>query len=252
MNARLLQLLKTNRHLRAAGQAYVKFEAEGDETTLYLYDAIVDTEDTAYWWGGVAAETLVPQIRAIRTPKLNLRINSPGGDAFAGQAIAQAIRDTKAHVTAHVDGYAASAATTVANAAGEVVMSEGSFYMIHNSWTLAIGNADELTSVVELMRKVDGTMAAAYAKRSGQETEKIQEWMRAETWFTAQEAVDAGLANRVAVQETDTQAAAQWNLSAYQHAPGARQRPAGVENDCHAHRDRQAQRLRVLTRAQIG
>jgi len=97
-----------------------KIVAEADETTIYIYDAIVADEDTAYWWGGVAAETLVPMIRAIKGGTVHLRINSPGGDVFAAQTICQAIRDTGAKVIAHIDGYADSAATVIATAADEV------------------------------------------------------------------------------------------------------------------------------------
>jgi hypothetical protein len=59
--------------------------ASGKEATVYLYDAIVSSESVAEWWGGVAAETLAKEIRALNVDTIHLRINSPGGDVFAGR-----------------------------------------------------------------------------------------------------------------------------------------------------------------------
>ena len=113
---RLLQLFADNRAANKTARVQSRLVAEGEEATLYLYESVVADDATADWWGGVSAQSLVPQIRAITAQTIHLRINSPGGDVFAAQAIAQAIRDTKAHVVAHVDGYAASAATVIATA----------------------------------------------------------------------------------------------------------------------------------------
>lgn len=243
----LQKLLASNRQ-RAPHLAQSKIVASADETTIYLYDAIVSDEETAQWWGGVSAEALVPEIRAIKTGVIHLRINSPGGDVFAAQAIAAAIRDTGAKVIAHVDGYAASAATTIATAADEVEMADGSFYMIHNAWTWAMGNANELSATVALLQKLDGDMARQYAAKSGKTPEEVRAMMDEETWFTAQEAVDAGLADRVS---QSTKAKATWNMSAYAKAPKI-EAPAVDDSATEEHRDRQQQRLRMMARVQIG
>lgn len=222
-----------------------KIVAEADETTIYIYDAIVADEDTAYWWGGVAAETLVPLIRAIKGGTVHLRINSPGGDVFAAQTICQAIRDTGAKVIAHIDGYAASAATVIATAADEVEISDGGFYMIHNAWTWAMGNANDLTATATLLSKIDGSLAGQYAKKSGMAVDDVRAAMDAETWYTAEEAVAAGLVDRVAAGK---KADAAWDMSAYARAP----KPAAPEPDqvdptaTAEHRARQQQRIRML------
>lgn len=253
---KLLKLLVSNRR-QAQPRA---IETQGDETTLYIYDAIVSDDITAEWFGGVSAQTLVPQIRAIKGGTLHLRINSPGGDVFAAQAIVAAIRDTGAKVIAHVDGYAASAATVIATAADEIEMSDGSMYMIHCAWTLAYGNAGDMRECADLLDKIDGVIAGQYAKRSGQKADEMKALMDAETWFTAQEAVDAGLVDRVAGEAAQAKAA--WDLSAYAKAPPkAADAPMAapavklqpepetqaktITND---HRDRQQQRLRLLNR----
>lgn len=241
---KLLQLLASNRR-RAAPRALV---TTGDETTIYLYDAIVSDDATAEWWGGVSAQSLVPQIRAIKGGTINLRINSPGGDVFAAQAICQAIRDTAAHVIAHVDGYAASAATTVATAADEVRISEGGMYMIHCGWTFSMGNAIEMRATADLLDKVDSTICAQYARKTGKSEADVMAMMQAETWLTAQEAVDGGFVNSISASPKVN---ASWDLSAYANAPA----PDAQEIDNCAtedHRARQQQRLSMLSRIQVS
>ena len=221
--------------------------AQGGDTEIYIYDAIVADDETAYWWGGVSAETLVPAIRDIKGGTIHLRINSPGGDVFAAQTICQAIRDTGAKVVAHVDGYAASAATVIATAADEVEISDGGFFMIHNAWTWAMGNANDLTATATLLSKIDGTLAAQYAKKSGMAVDDVRAAMDAETWYTAEEAVAAGLVDRIAAGK---KAEASWNMSAYAKAPKIENKePDQVDPIATAeHRARQQQRISMLAR----
>lgn len=250
---KLLKLLASNRR-QAQPRA---METQGDETTLYIYDAIVMDDASTEWYGGVSAQSLVPQIRAIKGGTLHVRICSPGGDVFAAQAIVAAIRDTGAKVIAHIDGLAASAATVIASAADEVVMSDGSLYMIHCAWTIAYGNANDMRAEADLLDKCDTVIASQYVKRSGQTMDAIKALMDAETWFTAQEAVDAGLVDSVA--EDTPEAQAKWDLSVYakapaqarQAAPKAEPKPVPIPkaNTIHAdHRARQQQRIRLLNR----
>lgn len=204
----LIKLLADNR-----GRGCFRAEKAGDEATLYLYDAIVSDS----YWGGVSATDFVKELAAIDAKTIHLRINSPGGEVFAAQAMAQAIREKGAHVIAHVDGYAASAASFLALAADEVVISEGGFFMIHKAMTIAFGNADDMQETADLLNKVDGVLVAGYAKETGQDAQQIADWMAAETWFSADEAVANGFADRIA--EGAVKPANQWNLSAWAHAP---------------------------------
>jgi len=242
----LIKLLASNKN-RPERLPQSRIVVQGDETEIYIYDAIVADDETAYWWGGVSAETLVPTIRDIKSGTVRLRINSPGGDVFAAQAICQAIRDTGAKVIAHVDGYAASAATVIATAADEVEISEGGFYMIHNAWTWAMGNANDLTATAALLSKIDSSLAAQYAKKSGMAVDDVRAAMDAETWYTAEEAVAAGLIDRVAAGK---KAEASWNMSAYAKAPKVTP-PEPEQPDPAAtaeHRARQQQRISMLAR----
>lgn len=206
---RLLSLLRNNARRG-------EFRAEGN--TLYIYDVIVASDADAEWFGGVSAERIVKAIAGM-TGEIALRLNSPGGDVFAARAIMAAMAAHGSAITAYVDGYAASAASIIAAAAGKVVMAEGSFIMIHKAWTLAIGNADDMLATATLLEKIDGTIADTYAARSRHDREHYAGLMAAETWFTAQEAIDEGLADEIASQAT--KAAARWDLSAYKAPPPA-------------------------------
>lgn len=242
---KLIKLLESNRGRSQAPKALV---TDGDETTIYLYDAIVADDVTAEWWGGVSAQSLVPQIRAINGGTINLRINSPGGDVFAAQAICQAIRDTKAKVIAHIDGFAASAATVIATAADEIKISEGGMYMVHCGWTFAMGNAIEMRSTADLLDKVDSTICAQYSRKTGKSPEDVLAIMQAETWYTAQEAVDAKFIDSISASP---KVKAGWDLSAYQNAPA--QADPEIDNSAtEEHRERQKQRLSMLSRIQIS
>lgn len=243
----LTKLLASNKK-RPERLPQSKIVAKDDETDIYIYDAIVADEDTAYWWGGVSAEALVPAIRAIKGGTIHLRINSPGGDVFAAQAICQAIRDTGAKVIAHVDGYAASAATVIATAADEVEISDGGFYMIHNAWTWAMGNANDLTATAALLSKIDGSLAAQYAKKSGMAVDDVRAAMDAETWYTADEAVAAGLIDRVTAGK---KVEASWDLSAYSKAPKAPEAAPADDLVTEEHRARQQQRISMLSRLTV-
>lgn len=208
MRNRLMALLAANSNRPR------RFEVrqEAKSASLYLYD-IIDP------YFGVSASQFVKTLNGISATQIDLHINSPGGDVFDGRAIASAIAQHPANITAYVDGLAASAASFVATAADEVIMAPGSFMMIHNAWAFTYGNADELRTTADLLDKIDGSLIEDYVRVSGASAEQVKAWMDAETWFTAQEAVDAGLADRVAEADQEEGASNKWDVSAYNRAP---------------------------------
>lgn len=231
----LQRLLLSNK-----GRGFFRAESQNaDEATIYLYDQIVSDEMTAEWWGGVAPQSFVKELLAIDAPVIHLRINSPGGDVFAGRVIEQAIRDTKAKVIAHIDGYAASAASYVMLAADEVVMAPGGMIMIHKAWSVGWGNSNDLQKLAGLLDKIDGTLADTYVRETNNERQQILDWMAAETWFTADEAVKHGFADSIASDSPANQVA--FDLSAYANAPKRTpDKPATEDMDRRAHRNRAA------------
>ncbi len=213
MKQNLMRLLARN---RGRGQFEIKSAADGKEATVYLYDAIVATEEEAEWYGGVSAQSFVKQLAGLEADTIHLRINSPGGSVFAGRAMETALRQHSAKVIVYVDGLAASAASFVAMAGDEIEMAQGAFFMIHKAWSMAWGNSDELRKEADLLDKVDGSLAKTYHDRTGLPEDELAEMMAAETWLDADEAVAKGFADRVAEGNA---AQNRWDLSAYQNAP---------------------------------
>jgi ATP-dependent Clp protease protease subunit len=194
-------------------------EFKAEDNTIYLYDMIVSSKEEAEWLGGVDAETFVQTLKSM-SGDVSLRINSPGGDVFAARAMAQAIRDHGGKVTAHVDGYAASAASFITSVADETVMAPGSMLMIHKAWSLALGNSDDFKATATLLEKIDGTIAETYAASAAQRGKDGADFtalMAAETWLTGAEAIELGLADSVA--ESAPKVSAKWDLSAYDKPP---------------------------------
>lgn len=196
-----------------------KIVSSAGEITIYLYDAIVATEADAKWFGGVSAEGLVKEIRTLKPSTIHLRINCPGGDVFAGRAIEQALREHDGKIVAHIDGYAASAASFIMLAADEIEIGAGAFIMIHNAWTFAMGNSQDIMKVAGLLDKIDASIAESYATKTSKDLKIITDWMANETWFSAKEAVDNGFADRISSDNSSSNTENSWNLSAYANAP---------------------------------
>ena len=162
-----------------------------DEATIYLYTEI-DPDD--YW--GISARTFVKALNEITASVIHLRINSPGGAVFDGVAMFNGIKQHAARVIVHVDGLAASAASYVAMAGDEIIMSKGSYLMIHNAWAYVAGDAVDMRSTADMLEKINTTIATFYAEKTGKSIDEFLEMMAAETWFTGDEAVEIGLADR--------------------------------------------------------
>lgn len=192
------------------------FRAEGD--TLWIYDAIAGDDDEAQWFGGIGPRGFIAAL-AQTTGPVTLRINSPGGSVFGAQAIVAAMRAHPQPITAQIDSLAASAASVIAAECAECVMAPGSMLMIHKAWGMTVGNADDHAQIAALLAKIDGQIAASYARRAGSDDpDRYLAMMAAETWFDADEAVLAGLADRV-IEANTQRPAARWDLSAYTAAP---------------------------------
>lgn len=185
------------------------------EAEMLLYDEV------SPW--GVTAEAFKRELDSIKSEKLNLRINSPGGDVFDSLAIYNALREHPAEVTTYIDGLAASMASVIALAGDHVVAAERSFFMIHHPWSIVIGNAADMRKEADVLEKISGSMVSAYAERTGRDAAELTAWMDEETWFTAAEAQDAGFIDEVsaakAAEEEALATAAAFDLSIFCHAP---------------------------------
>lgn len=170
-----------------------------EEVDIDIYDDIGETED---WWTGetygIGAKTLLDKLRECRGKAVNLHINSGGGSVVDACAMMTALAAHDGKVTAYVDGLAASAASFLLAGADEVVMSSVAWIMIHDATARCWGGAQDMRDVADYLDKTNRAIAEIYAKRS--ETKDVDDFMAAmaeTTWFTADEAVEWGLADTV-------------------------------------------------------
>lgn len=205
---RLLQLALQN----AEAPRTVTIKAASDSVDVYI-KGIISADF------GIGADSLRDALHQAANAPVNLYINSPGGDAFEGREMQAMIASYKAPVTAIVTGMAASAATIVTMAASSVKMSKGSRYMIHNGWTITMGDRHAHEDVRALLASFDAELAAEYAAKTGKTLAQAVAWMDAETWFTAEQAKEAGFADEVLGNTQNSAMQAKWNLSAYSQAP---------------------------------
>lgn len=155
---------------------------------MLIYDEI------GFW--GITAKDVVTALVSIGAGPLVVRVNSPGGDVFDGLAIYNALKQ-RGDVTIQIDGVAASAAAFIAMAGDTITMAETAMMMLHNCWTVAMGNRHDLLEQATLMEKIDGQQAGIFAQRCGKTAEEIGAILDAETWFTSTEAKAAGLVDSV-------------------------------------------------------
>ncbi len=159
---------------------------------VLIYDPI--GED---WLGnGVTAKKFRDDLAAMGdVQEIVVRINSPGGEVFDGFAIYNALKQHKAQVVVHIDGLAASIASVIAMAGDKVVMGEGAMFMVHSPWTVALGNADQMRDIADMLDKVEVGLVDAYVAKTGKSRAEVEKWMDGETWFTRDESIAAGLAD---------------------------------------------------------
>ena len=171
-------------------QPEVRAALEGDNS-ISMYDAIGEGWDGS----GVTAKRIGGALRAIGAGKdVTVNLNSPGGDFFEGVAIYNLLRQHSGKVTVNVMGLAASAASVIAMAGDEINMGDGSFLMIHNAWTVAMGSRHDLLAASEMLEPFDAAMADLYAARSGMDRADVAAMMDKETWIGASQAVADGFA----------------------------------------------------------
>ena len=172
---------------RAPGGWYeIRNQAGEDRARVDLYDVI--------GWDVTPGE-FVRDLAAITAPVIELHVNSPGGVIFDGLTIYNALRDHPARVEAIVDGLAASAASWIVQAGETVTMNRFSQMFIHDGRGLTIGNEADHLEQAALLGRLSNTIAAIYAARAGGTVDGWRDAMIAETWYSAAEAVDAGLAD---------------------------------------------------------
>lgn len=173
----------------------IRFESNGEskEYSLYIYGPI-----GGYFFSDNSAQSIRRKLESVDAKTIHVHINSPGGSAFDGVAIGNLLKNNKAEIIVHIDGYAASAASVIAVAADKVIMPENTMMMIHRASTFEYGNAAVFEKTAADLRKIDTALAASYKKRFVGESSELKQLLDDETWLTAEEALAFGFADVIA------------------------------------------------------
>jgi ATP-dependent protease ClpP protease subunit len=169
----------------------IRLNKKDDNAEVFIYG------DIGGWFDGVDAKTFAKELAEMDVKQLDVRINSGGGYVFDGIAIYNAIARHPAHTTMHIEGIAASIASVIPMAGDEIKIYEGTRMMIHKPWSFAMGDADDMRKEGDILDALQSDILDLYEARTGKERKDLTEWMDAETWFGAKEAVDKGFADEM-------------------------------------------------------
>lgn len=189
-------------------------EATGASTAKMTIDGRMDPDGAPY---GISATEVAAALDELpdSTQRLDVHINSRGGDAFEGLAILNRLAQADVEVHTHVDGIAASAASAIAMAGKTVTMAPSSTLMIHDAAGLAMGQAADMRVLAESLDVISDMYADAYAAKAGGTRAQWRALMQPETWYRADEAVSAGLADGIATGKTPASASFDLSIFAY-------------------------------------
>jgi ATP-dependent Clp protease, protease subunit len=171
----------------------IRNAADDDHAEIKLYAEVGES----WWFESVTAQEFTDELDQLDVSSITLRINSPGGSVFDGVAMYSALRSHRAKVTSVVEGLAASIASIVMLAGETVQISDAAMVMIHNPWGMAVGDATDMRKTAQTLDEIRDVMVGVYAKKTGRSTAEIVEALDAETWLSAQKALDFGIVDQV-------------------------------------------------------
>lgn len=206
----------------------IKQSATPGALELYIYG---DVQPDSYdWWNDevIESETSANHFRSelAKYPdvsQINIYINSYGGSVFEGTAIYNQLKRHPAQKIVYVDGFACSIAAVIAMAGDKVIMPKNTMMMIHNAWNVAIGNATQLRKAADDLDVIMDANRQAFLQKTGDKLteENLIQMMAAETWLTAAQCIEYGLADEYAEKDADLTQAKDMlqkaNLSIAQH-----------------------------------
>ena len=166
-------------------------KANGKKAELFIYDQI----GADYYGDGITAKSISEALAEFTTKAdLDIYVNSPGGSVFDGIAIYNQLARWGGKKTVHIDGIAASIASVIAMVGDEIKIAENGLMMIHSAWGITVGNAADMRKYADSLDKIDGTILDTYVSKTKGSASEIRDWMTAETWMNADEAVSRGFA----------------------------------------------------------
>lgn len=176
---------------------------ESDSADLYIFG---DISSFGQWYEDDpdrSAYNIVKELQAVEVANINVHINSYGGEVAEGLAIYNTLKTSGKNVTTICDGFACSAASVVFMAGSKRVMSPASLLMIHNAWTFAMGNSEELRKQADDLEKITQASVEAYKLGASISEEEIRELMANETWILPEQAVEWGFATCIDDDDED-------------------------------------------------
>jgi ATP-dependent Clp protease protease subunit len=192
------------RIIQAKGKGLsIKAATDAKEAEVIIYGGIGDD----FWGDGsmISLKNFSDEMKTVPNDitVLNVRISSPGGDVFQGIGIYNRLLDWKRKasgrsIKVYIDGWAASIASIIALAGDEIIIGEGALYMIHLPWTFAYGNRMELDNTINRLMDIEEQMLGIYSKKSGLSRTEVRSLLEAETWMSAEEAIEKGFVDKMA------------------------------------------------------
>lgn len=181
------------------GKLEVKSSIENTgEHSLYLYGDI-----SPEWFGDISFNQVKYALQGKDISTLNVFVNSNGGDVFESIAIANYLKGLDAKVIIHVEAMAASGMSIIAMAGDEVIMQPNSMMMIHNAWTVGVGNATELRKIADDLEKISSSMSKTYLQKFVGTQEELEQLLEDESYLTAEECLALGLADSIKEYQVD-------------------------------------------------
>lgn len=175
-------------------------EKKNESSSIDIFDVI----GSDFFGDGFTAKRMSAALRSIGDDKdVVVNVNSPGGDVFEAATIYNLLAQHKGHVTVNILGLAASAASVIAMAGDTVKISKIGFLMIHNSWSIVMGNKSDLREAADVLEQFDQSILAAYAAKVNIDENKISKMMNSETWIGADDAIEFGFADEVIEVKSD-------------------------------------------------
>lgn len=170
---------------RSLDPQHFRMEAKADAADLFLYGVVSPWD--------LAADLIGPKIQALEADTIHAHLNSPEGDVFDGAAIYNALVRHSARVEISIEGEASSVMSVIAMAGDEIRMGAGSTLMIHNPWTFAGGDEHDMRKIAEVLGLIKRDIVSIYEARSGIGADELVLLMDEETWYNADDAIEAGL-----------------------------------------------------------
>ena len=185
--------------------------------------ATIDIDGEIGYWG-VTARDFKRSLKDLGdVQNIKVRLNTVGGSVGDGVAIKNALRDHDAKVHIQIDGYALSIGSVIAMAGDSISASEDSLFMIHNPWSVAVGDSNDMRHEAEVLEKHEEAIVAAYLSRGAVDlsAEELREAMNHETWYTAEEAKEAGFIDRINTDAKNSRsvAYAKFDPTQFKNAP---------------------------------